>query len=94
MPTLSEPTIVLVKPTPFGKIQSGDILVFNYRNRLIVHRALKKTGGSWLTQGDSLENRDRMKVSFSNYRGMVYSDRDPRQGASNRACGEVAKSQA
>ena len=74
-PTLQPPIAVLVKPVPFDDVSAGDIVIFSYRNNLIVHRAVKKIGNAWLTQGDNLKNRDSMKVTRAIYRGTVYIDR-------------------
>ena len=75
-PTLKEPTVVLVKPLPYKTIESGDIIVMNYRDKLVVHRALKKWGGTWLTQGDGLRSPDIIKANILNYRGTVYIEND------------------
>jgi len=77
LPTLSEPTIVLVKPLPYSGIKNSDILVFRSRNTLVVHRAVKKLGGAWLTQGDGLKTRDPVRVTAATYRGTVYTDHRP-----------------
>ena len=74
-PTLQPPIAVLVKPVPFDDVSAGDIIIFSYRNNLVVHRAVKKIGRAWLTQGDNLKNRDSMKVTRATYRGTVYIDR-------------------
>ena len=81
LPILEAPTAVLVKPVPYDNIEAGDIVVFKYRNRLIVHRAVKKVSGVWLTQGDNLKKRDSMKVTRTSYQGLVYSERNqPNKG--------------
>ena len=87
-PILEEPTVVLVKPLPYNTIKPGDIIVFSYRNRLVVHRAVKKLGGDWLTHGDSLGRRDPMRMSYSSYRGMVYMDHNNNPG-SKRVMGDL-----
>ena len=81
LPTFVPPTAVLVKPIPYDKIQAGDIVVFKYRNTLIVHRAVSKLGDAWMTQGDNLQKRDSMKVTRASYQGLVYSERNqPNKG--------------
>ena len=92
-PSLDAPTAVLVKPIPYHAIKHGDIVVFNYREDLIVHRAVSKIDGIWLTQGDSMENRDSMRMTPASYRGMVYTDR-AKPGHSGDISGELYSSQA
>ena len=75
-PSLDAPTAVLVKPIPYRAIKHGDIVVFNYRGNLIVHRAVSKIDGVWLTQGDNVEHRDSMRMPSASYRGIVYTDRN------------------
>ena len=88
-PTLEEPNVVLVKPLPFGSIESGDIIVFKVRDQLVAHRAVKKLNGVWITQGDGLKDRDPTRVSMSNYKGTIYTDAEYVPGVHTNILGRL-----
>jgi len=79
-PVFGDTTAVLVKPIPFANIEPGDVIVFDYKGKLIAHRAIRKLNGRWLTQGDNMSKRDSIRVSISNYRGWVYIDSNTKFG--------------
>lgn len=50
-PTFSKGTLLLVKETE--SVQVGDIVVYQSKNELIVHRIISLTGNTVVTQGDA-----------------------------------------
>jgi signal peptidase I len=71
-PALETPEVVLVKPVPFGHVEVGDIIVFEYSGRLIAHRTIRKTkNGNWVTMGDNTNREDAWPVTPNSYRGIA-----------------------
>ena len=65
---------------PFsGKIATGTIVTYEYRNELVTHRIKGVDGETLVTQGDATEDPDPWKVTISDVRG-VYLFKIPSVG--------------
>lgn len=75
-PFLKAGDVVFVKPEPFHKLKSGDIIVFEKDSGLIAHRLLKTMPGEdsnmrFLCKGDAARQPDPL-IMPEEYKGKVY----------------------
>jgi signal peptidase I len=90
-PTFDEKAFLVVEPTPYEKLQIGDVITFIHPKlgAPIVHRIFEKRGESFWTKGDYNTRPDSEYVTRGNY-GMrvvavIYGRED-----SNRVAGLTA----
>ena len=68
-PTFDEKAFLVVEPTPYEKLQIGDVITFIHPKlgAPIVHRIFEKRGESFWTKGDYNARPDNEYVTRSNY---------------------------
>jgi hypothetical protein len=70
-PLFTGKTVLGIKPVAFHRIKKGDILVFERRGKLVVHRAVDLYLGEWVVRGDALKANDADTVKAKDIRGRV-----------------------
>jgi len=74
-PTIDKESTGILIPLTMDKINIGDIIVYKYKLKNIVHRVIKKGNDSngiyLITKGDNLKNQDPIKIRSSMLIGKI-----------------------
>jgi len=62
LPTLPPGCRIEIGPLPTAT-RAGDVIVFSSDGQLVAHRLVRRTGGTWITQGDGRLGPDRPLAS-------------------------------
>lgn len=73
-PVLQNGTVIVLKKTPFAKLQAGmDVGYANSQGTQVIHRLVRKKGSYWVARGINNSREDRDLVTPENYLGTLYA---------------------
>ena len=62
---------LVLKVMPFEKLETGDVIEYEYDKKYITHRIVKKDGNTLICKGDNNKKIDPVEITKDRYNGKV-----------------------